>query len=123
MVQCTDDIFIPYRVYIAAEQVKVEGIVHMSVEDCETDVLKYGIGQFGEGKIPEVELIDVYRFQKIQRDPNGVMTGKTPTPLVRVTFSGSVLPGRVVLDGFLLPVQPYRKKAMLCKIWLHTGHT
>ena len=62
LVQCTGDIFIPYRVYIAAEQVEVEGVVHLSVEDCETDLLKYSIGQFGEVKIPEVELIDVYRF-------------------------------------------------------------
>ena len=127
LVQCTDDIFVPYRVYIAAEQVEVEGVVHLSVEDCETDLLKYGLGQFGEVKIPEVELIDVYRFQKIQRDPNGIMTGKTPTSLVRVTFPGSVLPSRVVLDGLLLPVQPYRKKAMLglglviCHIFLESS--
>ena len=123
LVQCTDDIFIPYRVYISAEQVEVEGVVYLSVEDCESDLLKYGTGQFREVKIPEVELIDVYRFQKIQRDPNRVMIGKTPTPLVRVTFPGSVLPSRVVLDGLLLPVQPYRKKAMLCENCLHTGHT
>ena len=49
--------------------------------------------------------------------------GKHPTPLVRVTFPGSVLPGMVVLDGLLLPVQPYRKKAMLCEYCLRTGHT
>ena len=64
-------------------------------------------------KIPAVELLDVYRFQKIQRDTNGVMIGKTPTPLVRVTFPGSVSPGIVVLDGLLLPVQPARK---LCSV-------
>ena len=39
-----------YRiVYIAAEQVGVEGVVHLSTEDCKTDLLEFSIGQFGAG--------------------------------------------------------------------------
>ena len=68
MVQCADDIFVPYRFYFSAEQMEVEGVVHFSVDDSESDLLQFGIGQFSEDKIPEVEVIDVYKFQKVQYD-------------------------------------------------------
>ena len=56
-------------------------------------------------------------------DAEGAMTTKTPTSLVRVTFPGSVLPQRLILDGLILPIEPYRKRAMLCENCLRTGHT
>ena len=114
LVQSVDDILIPYRFYIAAEQLEVERVVNLPVDDSESD-FQCGIGQLGEGKIPAVKIIDVYKFQKVQRDANDAVVGKVLTPLVRVTFSGSVLPCRAVLDGLLLPIQPYRKKAMFCE--------
>ena len=118
-----DSLFNPYRVYIAAEQVEVDGIVHLSPEDPVDDLLHYGKGQFSEANIPAVKVIDVYRFDKIHRDSDGNSVAKSSTPLVRVTFPGSALPIRVVLDGLLLPVQPYKKKAMTCDHCLRTGHT
>ena len=61
LVKCSDSIFEPYRVYISAEQVEVEGVVQLSTEEPETDLLAYGRGQFKEAAVPEIEVIDVYR--------------------------------------------------------------
>ena len=54
LVQCIDDIFVPYRVYIAAERVEVEGVVHLSVDDLKSNILRFGIRQFGEAKVLQI---------------------------------------------------------------------
>ena len=115
LVSDDDSNLAPYRVYIPAEQVEVEGIIRLSVGESESDLLTFGRGQFGEQGISEVRIIEVFRFQKVVRDDSGNATGRAPTPLVRVTFPGNLLPRRVVLDGLLIPVEPYKRKAMFCE--------
>lgn len=119
---CSDPVLELYRVYIPAEQVEVEGVVRLSVGDPESDLLEFGRGQFGEASLPEVNVIGVYRFERVVTTADGSKT-RVPTPLVRVTFPGSLLPARIVIDGLILPMEPYKKKAMFCENCLRTGHT
>lgn len=118
-----DTVFKPYRVYIPADQVEVEGIVRLSTEDSEFDFLTNGCGKFSESNIPDVKIIDVFRFEKVEYDNSGVVINKSPTPLVRVTFPGNLLPRRAELHGLLIPIEPYKRKAMFCENCLRTGHT
>ena len=112
-----------YRVYIAAEQVEVDGIIRFSCDEPLEDLIKYGRGQFEDLSAPEVEINDTFRFEKLVRDTNGTVTEKNPTAVVRVTFPGSVLPSKVVIDGLIIPVQMYLRKAMVCENCFRTGHT
>lgn len=122
-VSTDDPTFKSFRVYIPAEQVEVEGVVRLSVDDDEAELLDYGRGQFGQPSIPELGVIGVYRFERATRDATGAIVDRAPTSLVRVTFPGALLPARVVMNGLILPVEPYRKKAMFCENCLRTGHT
>lgn len=123
LVRDSDSLFAPYRVYIPADQVEVEGIVRLSTEDPVSDLLLSGRGQFSDPGITEVSIIDVFRFEQVSYDGAGKVTNKTPTSLVRVTFPGKLLPRRVVLHGLLIPVEPYKRKVMFCENCLRTGHT
>lgn len=123
LVRGTDPQLSPYRVYIPAEGVEVEGIIRLDAEEELNDLRALGRGQFGHPNVPEVEIIDAYRFEKLQHDESGKVSGKTATPLVRVTFPGTLLPHKVVLDGLLIPVEPYKRKAMFCENCLRAGHT
>lgn len=123
LVKDKDPLFSPYRVYIPAEQVEVEGIVRLSTEEPTSELLIHGRGQFSEPNIADVGIIDAFRFENVTRDSAGETTSKIPTSLVRVTFPGNLLPRRVVLHGLLIPVEPYKRKAMFCENCLRTGHT
>ena len=78
LVQNSNQIFLPYRVSIAAEQAEV-------------NLMKFGRGQFEDVKTTEVQILDSFCFERIIRDSNEEVTEKLPTPMVRVTFPGSGL--------------------------------
>ena len=59
------------RVYISAEQVKVEGVVELSTDGPESDLFTYGRGHLKEAAVPEVQVIDVFRFPSANRDADG----------------------------------------------------
>lgn len=122
LAETTDPVLAPYRIYIPADDVEVEGIIRLSIEDDERDLLQYGRGVFGHSSVTEVKIIDVHRFERIDRKQTGE-TSKAPTPIVRVTFPGSLLPLKIALDGLLIPVEPYKRKAMFCENCLRAGHT
>ena len=123
LVTSCDPTFERYRVYVPADQVEVEGVVRLSVEDNLQEVLDYGEGRFGQPSLPSVGILGVYRFESISKDGSGKIIDRKQTSLVRVTFPGSLLPAKLVINGLILPVEPYRRKAMFCENCLRTGHT
>lgn len=112
-----------HRVYIPAEHVEVDGLVFLSPEDCLDDLLADGIGKFDGLGLPDVAVIDVFRFQTQLKDSLEKPITKSPTSLVRVTFCGTVLPNKLVINGLMLPVKPYQRQVMFCEHCSRTGHT
>lgn len=113
----------PYRVYIPAEQVEIDGLIRLDVDEPIVDLVASGHGKFNSSALSDVPVLEAFRFEHVTRDDQGVAMGKSPTSVVRVTFSGQVLPERLVIDGLLLPVQVYKRKVMFCENCLRTGHT
>lgn len=118
----------PYRVYIPAEHVEIDGLVFLSPEDSPEDLLNSGVGKFDLVSFPDVKVIDVFRFQNKQKATAATGTkvssnDKVPSSLVRVTFPGTVLPNKLAVDGLLLPIKPYSRQVMFCEHCLRTGHT
>lgn len=103
-----------HRVYIPAQHVEVDGIVFLSPDDSSDDLLTSGSGKFDVLGFPDVEVIDVFRFhaQSEATDGSDKPATKTPTSLVRVTFPGTVLPNKLVVDGLMLPIKPYHRHVM-----------
>ena len=118
-----DPIFQPYRLYITADQVEIDGIIRFSCDEELKDLMEHAQGHFENDKISAVKIIDAFRFEKTTRDSDGNIKEKTPTSIVRLTFPGSILPSKVIIDGLIIPVELYQRKAMVCDNCTRFGHT
>lgn len=113
LMQCLE----PYRVYIPASEVEVDGVIRLEPSEDEKDLEKFGRGVFDNIGLSEVKVLEAYRVGRKQG--NDVIQ----TRVVRVTFPGKVLPDKVVLDGLRIPVRLYRPLEMVCTRCQRTGHT
>lgn len=107
----------PFRVYVPASEVEVDGIVRLDPSEDAKDLEIYGRGMFDSLKLSDTKILEAYRVHRKEAGTS------VPTNVVRVTFPGKVLPDRVVLDGLRIPVRLYRPLEMVCTRCLKTGHT
>jgi hypothetical protein len=112
-----------YRVYIPAANVEINGIITVSHDSSENDLVEEGKGKFRSFESKEVNILEAYRFTKKITDADNNIVQETPTSAVRVTFEGTRLPDFVVIFGLAVPVKPHVEKIMHCKNCLNFGHT
>lgn len=110
------------RVYIPASEVETDGVISLEIEDNIQEVVSTGKGVFDNSSIPEVKVLQAFRLSRNVIDEDG-KTEKKATTAVRVTFEGTLLPQRLVLDGLRIPVRLYRPLEMFCEKCQRTGHT
>jgi hypothetical protein len=107
-----------YRVYIPAEAVEIDGIVSISTELTENEIIEMGKGKFSYPGLPMVSVNHAHRYSK--RVGEGVFE---PLETIRVTFSGTAIPKWLCIYGILFPVRIYNPQLMSCKTCLGDHHT
>lgn len=110
-----------FRVYIPAASVEIDGIITVSTDSDDGDLIANGKGKFRSSKI-ELNIIDTYRFmRRVGVESNKEVFEKTSA--IRVTFEGTRLPDFVSIFGLAIPVKPHVPKIMHCENCLNFGHT
>ncbi len=107
-----------YRVYIPAESVEIEGIVSISTDLTEKEIVERGKGKFSHPGLPMVSVNHAHRYSKR-------VGGDEFEPLetIRVAFSGTAIPKWLCIYGVLFPVRIYNPQLMSCKNCLGDHHT
>lgn len=118
----TSDKLSDFRVYIPATEVETDGVISLDLEENLHEIVSAGRGVFLNTSFPEVKVLSAFRLSRNETDKDG-KPGKSPTTAVRVTFEGTILPHRLVLNGLRIPVRLYRPLEMVCEKCLRTGHT
>lgn len=111
-----------YRVYIPERLVETIGCISWSADQEVDDIVKYGGGKFHNTSLPNVDVLDAVRFEKVIEEA-GNMPQKISTNTVRVTFDGLLLPEFLNVDGLLIPVREFKRKQMFCELCLKYNHT
>lgn len=117
----TDNAFSDYHAYIPADRVEVNGVItHNDLCDMDTleELIARGSGKHGNVKLPNVPILDATRLTRL-----GENNTRELSNLVKVTFSGVVLPKYVSIGGLLVHVRPFYTKAMFCEACQLFGHT
>jgi hypothetical protein len=117
-----------YRVYIPEKRVEVIGCISWATTN-NVEALMHGAGKFKNLNFPNVEVLEATRFQKNVNPIASTSTAATQgnrekLPVVRVTFSGLVLPEYLVTgEGLLIPVREFKRRQMFCTTCLSYRHT
>lgn len=113
------------RLYVPAAEVETDGVVRLSVAEDVNDLVLYGRGVFDAPGVPDVQIVSAFRMKRrTGGESQSVNVDDVEmSEAVRVTFSGKLLPDRVVLFGLRMPVRVYRPMEMFCDKCLRTGHT
>ncbi|GAB0098570.1 hypothetical protein DMENIID0001_143180 [Sergentomyia squamirostris] len=108
-----------FHVYIPSLLSEVDGKIKLDPEMGDTkSVYERGYGMLNNSN-EQIKIVDVFRLQT--RRENEEMA--VDTPIVRVTFEGSVLPDYLIINRLRIRVDPYIPRVMRCKNCLRTGHT
>lgn len=132
----TDTHFKAYKVYIPMDLVEIAGVIEYPVDEDMAGLMADGRGKFLNPIIPSVDIVGVNRItiegkttedsnkQAMQVDESApASTSRASTPLVRVNFTGTVLPDRVEIYGLLIKVRPLKSNPMFCDRCQNYGHT
>jgi hypothetical protein len=111
-----------YRVYIPAKSVEINGLISISTDTSTDEIVSEASGKFFGVNSDRVRVLDAYRFSKTVEKADG-SSEKINTPLMRVTFEGTVLPKWLVIHGLLIRVSIHTPKIMHCGNCLGYGHT
>lgn len=118
-----DKTFENYKVYVPAAEVEIDGVVSFN-DLCDIGNLKnlkkLGKGKFGNPEIKPVEILESKRLSKADPENKQVTI---ITNDIKVTFAGSILPNHILVEGLLIKVRPFHRKAMFCEKCLQFEHT
>jgi hypothetical protein len=111
-----------YRVYIPAVSVEISGLLSISTDTTVDEILSQAKGKFFGPNSANVKILDAYRFKRTEFFEDG-KSREYNTPMVRVTFEGTVLPKWVEIHGLLIKVKLHTPRLMHCDNCLGHGHT
>lgn len=118
-----DTFFKTFRVYAPAAEVEIDGVVSFTdlndIDDLQ-DLLINGKGKFGNPAIGQVNSLAVKHLAKNNSASPPVAVR---TNIVKITFAGCVLPSHLLVEGLLVKVRPFHRKAMFCENCLQFEHT
>lgn len=119
-----DTFFKDFRVYIPSIDCESVGIIEFPTDEDVSTLEESGKGKCKNPTIPLVNIISAHRLTKAGE---ATIDSDTPTridiPLVRVHFSGTLLPDYVEIMGLLIKVEIPRSKPMFCGRCQNYGHT
>ena len=110
-----------YRIYIPEKLVEVMGCIAWPTRENIDEFITHGEGKFKNMLLPNVAVLDAMRFIKKIETPTE--TKLVQTNVVRITFSGLVLPEHVNIFGLLIPVREFKRRQMFCDNCLSYNHT
>lgn len=115
-----DDFFKHQKVYIPANLVEIDGLIHFPIESEIEELLANECHGINKNNKKSCEILSVFRLNaKDAKNPNNFV----PSSLVRVTFAGTELPAAVKLCSLRLAVRPYVRSPMFCAKCCKFGHT
>lgn len=118
-----DEMFKDFWIQIPSIDVEIFGVIHLPGNDDLEDLITHGKGKFNHPDLPLIDILDAERIRKLV-NPLEVGSGVVDTPMVKICFAGTVLPGHVVIhNNLLIPVQARNAKPMFCKNCQKFNHT
>lgn len=112
----------PYRVYVPADEVEVEGVIQVARDILTKELLCEGFGKFEHPGVPNIRPVDVFRFTSSKQLGNGEVM-KAGSEFVKVTFPGKALPHFFVIFGLRIRIKLYNRRAMFCEKCGRLDHT
>ena len=105
-----------YKVYIPESRCEVLGMIKLTVEEDENELLN-GFGKWKNSNIPQVNVLEVYRYTRkiageVNQDSND---SEHKTESVRVAFPGTLLPEYVNINGLLIKVREFIRNQRFCE--------
>lgn len=86
----------PYRVYVPADEVEVEGVIQVARDVLAKELLCEGFGKFEHPNIPTIRPVDAFRFSNSKKLPDGKVM-RVGSEFVKITFPGKALPQYFVI--------------------------
>lgn len=107
-----------YHVFVPCNHVEVDGVAYS--EDISPSTMKsQGIGKFKDSHLKPTKIKFCRQLSKFSETDNCYV----PSPGLRITFHGKVLPDFVQYKNIVMPIRPYFPKVMYCINCTQYGHT
>ena len=128
LIPCDQNLNKIYKVYIPEVRVEVLGTIKLATSEDEK-LLMEAVGKWKNPALPEVKILDVYRFISKKFMETGEMGEseenlvEEKSQIVKIVFPGSVLPDHIIYDSLLIPIREFKRAEMFClrcKSYKHT---
>lgn len=104
-----------FKVYIPEIRCEVLGMIKLTIYEDENDLLN-GFGKWKNPNIPEVKVLEVFRYTK--KPVGGIEVENSQEQLktesVRVAFPGAILPDYININGLLIGVREFKRNQLFC---------